>query len=108
MGVADYGMDRHIWDIEPAMLPTLKKLNLSIQILFGVSVTLPKISMLWFYRRLVCKPSSLTSLSRLYDRLTVGLILFLSAFIVATSLVMIFQCRSVLPLCFITDADVES
>jgi hypothetical protein len=51
----DWGMNRHVWDIEVLRLATVQKLNLSFQIMFSLSSCFTKISLLWFCRRLIGK-----------------------------------------------------
>ncbi|KAL4870530.1 hypothetical protein BDV12DRAFT_55516 [Aspergillus spectabilis] len=48
-----YGWNRHIWDIPLEWLPTVSKLNLSFQLLFSLSCSITKLSLLWFCKRLL-------------------------------------------------------
>lgn len=48
-----WGWNRHIWDIPVSWLPSVQKLNLCFQIMFSLSSSITKISLLWFCRRLL-------------------------------------------------------
>jgi hypothetical protein len=48
-----WGWNRHIWDVPLDWLPTVSKLNLTFQILFSLSCSITKLSLLWFCRRLL-------------------------------------------------------
>ncbi|KGO64115.1 hypothetical protein PEX1_020670 [Penicillium expansum] len=50
-----WGMNRHIWDIELHRFITVRKLNLCFQLLFLLSSCFIKVSLLWFCRRLIGK-----------------------------------------------------
>ncbi|KAJ5345291.1 hypothetical protein N7541_007784 [Penicillium brevicompactum] len=50
-----WGMNRHIWDIQLLRLVTVQKLNLTWQIMFSLASCFTKISLLWFCRRLIGK-----------------------------------------------------
>ncbi|KAL5342923.1 hypothetical protein BJX70DRAFT_239945 [Aspergillus crustosus] len=49
----EYGWNRHIWDIPLEWLPAVSKLNLSFQLLFSLSCSITKLSLLWFCKRLL-------------------------------------------------------
>ncbi|PYI15296.1 integral membrane protein [Aspergillus japonicus CBS 114.51] len=49
----NYGWTRHIWDIPPSWLPAVNKLNLAFQMLFSLSSSITKLSLLWFCKRLL-------------------------------------------------------
>lgn len=42
-----------MWDIPPSWLPTVNKLNLAFQMLFSLSSSITKLSLLWFCKRLL-------------------------------------------------------
>ncbi|KAL3488272.1 hypothetical protein BJX62DRAFT_180806 [Aspergillus germanicus] len=48
-----WGWNRHIWDVPLDWLPTVSKLNLTFQILFSLSCSITKLSLLWFCKRLL-------------------------------------------------------
>ncbi|KAJ5198857.1 hypothetical protein N7491_000576 [Penicillium cf. griseofulvum] len=86
----DWGMNRHIWDIEVLKLITIQKLNLSFQILFSLSSCFTKISLLWFCRRLIGKGKF-----GLYNRAFILSIVFVGGSSLLFSLISIFQCTPV-------------
>lgn len=51
----NWGMNRHIWDIELSRFIIVRKLNLCFQLSFVVSSCFTKLSLLWFCRRLIGK-----------------------------------------------------
>jgi len=53
LATENWGWNRHIWDIPISWLPTVQKLNLCFQLMFSVSSSITKISLLWFCRRLL-------------------------------------------------------
>lgn len=53
LATENWGWNRHIWDIPPLWLSTVQKLNLVFQIMFSLSSSFTKLSLLWFCRRLL-------------------------------------------------------
>ncbi|KAJ5512360.1 hypothetical protein N7463_001912 [Penicillium fimorum] len=86
----DWGMNRHVWDIELLRLVTVQKLNLSFQILFSMSSCFTKISVLWFCRRLIGNGNF-----GLYNRTFILAIVFVGGSSVLFALISIFQCTPV-------------
>ncbi|KAJ5958330.1 uncharacterized protein N7479_005480 [Penicillium vulpinum] len=86
----NFGMNRHIWDIELSHLVTIQKLNLCFQILFSLSSSFTKISLLWFCRRLLGKGNFV-----LYNWTFILAIVFVGASSVLFALISIFQCSPI-------------
>ncbi|CAI7604265.1 unnamed protein product [Penicillium glandicola] len=86
----NWGMNRHLWDIELLRLVTIQKLNLSFQILFSLSSCFTKISLLWFCRRLIVKSNFL-----LYNWAFILSIIFVALSSGMFSIISIFQCTPV-------------
>lgn len=53
LATEQWAWNRHIWDVPLPWLSTVQKLNLAFQILFSLSSSFTKISLLWFCRRLL-------------------------------------------------------
>lgn len=83
----DFGMNRHVWDIEIPHLTTIQKLNLSFQIMFSLSSSFTKLSLLWFCRRLIGK-GHLT----LYNWAFTSAMIFVGASSLLFTLISVFQC----------------
>ncbi|OQE40177.1 hypothetical protein PENCOP_c006G06986 [Penicillium coprophilum] len=86
----NWGMNRHVWDIELVKLVTVQKLNLSFQILFSLASCFTKISLLWFCRRLIANSNF-----GMYNRAFILAIVFVGASSLLFTLVSIFQCSPV-------------
>ncbi|KAJ5165344.1 uncharacterized protein N7500_007174, partial [Penicillium coprophilum] len=86
----DWGMNRHIWDIELVKLVTVQKLNLSFQILFSLASCFTKISLLWFCRRLIANSNF-----GLYNRAFILAIVFVGGSSLLFTLISIFQCSPI-------------
>lgn len=82
-----WGMNRHIWDIEPDRFVAVRKLNLCFQLLFLVSSCFIKISLLWFCRRLIGKVNF-----ALYNWAFILSIIFVAGSSVLFAGISIFQC----------------
>ncbi|KAL2865636.1 uncharacterized protein BJX67DRAFT_168976 [Aspergillus lucknowensis] len=93
MAEQQYGWNRHIWDVPLDWLTTVSKLNLTFQILFSLSCSITKLSLLWFCRRLL--GAGIKGLSSKYN-----IAMILGMVVVGLSstlfiLISIFQCRPV-------------
>ncbi|CAI7599221.1 unnamed protein product [Penicillium discolor] len=85
-----WGMNRHIWDIEPDRFVAVRKLNLCFQLLFLVSSCFIKISLLWFCRRLIGKVNF-----ALYNWAFILSIIFVAGSSVLFAGISIFQCSPI-------------
>ncbi|KAJ5398794.1 hypothetical protein N7465_009283 [Penicillium sp. CMV-2018d] len=85
-----WGMNRHIWDIESDRFIAVRKLNLCFQLLFLVSSCFIKISLLWFCRRLIGKVNF-----ALYNWAFILTIIFVAGSSVLFALISIFQCSPI-------------
>ncbi|KAL4883316.1 hypothetical protein BJY04DRAFT_216616 [Aspergillus karnatakaensis] len=88
-----YGWDRHIWDIPLELLPAVSKLNLSFQILFSLSCSITKLSLLWFCKRLL-----IVGTKGVYSRYNIAMIV--AMVVVALSCILflffsLFHCRPI-------------
>ncbi|KAJ5795064.1 hypothetical protein N7457_001663 [Penicillium paradoxum] len=86
----DWGMNRHIWDIEMSRLATVQKLNLSFQIMFSVSSSFTKLSLLWFCRRLIVKGNF-----TLYNWTYISAMIFVGGSSILFILISVFQCTPI-------------
>lgn len=84
-----WGWNRHIWDIPATWLPTLQKLNLCFQIMFSMSSSITKISLLWFCRRLL---GAGKGNFRVYNWAFIFSMIFVALSCVTFTLVSLFQC----------------
>lgn len=82
-----WGMNRHIWDIEMSHLVTIQKLNLTWQIFYSLASCFTKISLLWFCRRLISKGHF-----RLYNWAFILSMIFVGLSCVLFTAISIFQC----------------
>lgn len=82
-----WGMNRHIWDIESDRFIAVRKLNLCFQLFFLVSSCFIKISLLWFCRRLIGKVNF-----ALYNWAFILSIVFVAGSSVLFIVISIFQC----------------
>lgn len=87
----DWGWVRHIWDIPLGWIPMVSKLNLIFQILFSLSCSFTKLSLLWFCRRLLIVGSK-----GIFTFYNIGMILGMVVVALSCALFVlfsIFQCR---------------
>ncbi|KAL2825646.1 hypothetical protein BDW59DRAFT_161606 [Aspergillus cavernicola] len=93
LATQQYGWNRHVWDVPLEWLPTISKLNLTFQIIFSLSCSLTKLSLLWFCRRLFGTGSK-GSRSFFNISMIVGMVVvFISSALFI--LFSIFQCRPI-------------
>ncbi|KAJ5941347.1 hypothetical protein N7516_001515 [Penicillium verrucosum] len=85
-----WGMNRHIWDIESDRFIAVRKLNLCFQLLFLVSSCFIKISLLCFCRRLIGKVNF-----ALYNWAFLLSIVFVAGSSVLFIVISIFQCSPI-------------
>ncbi|KOS44693.1 hypothetical protein ACN38_g4407 [Penicillium nordicum] len=85
-----WGMNRHIWDIESDRFIAVRKLNLCFQLLFLVSSCFIKISLLCFCRRLIGKVNF-----ALYNWAFLLSIVFVSGSSMLFIVISIFQCSPI-------------
>lgn len=86
-----WGWTRHIWDVPMGWIPMVSKLNLTFQILFSVSCSITKLSLLWFCRRLLIVGSK-----GVYSTYNIAMIVGMVIVFISSALfvlVSIFQCR---------------
>lgn len=84
-----WGWNRHIWDVPMPWLPTLQKLNLCFQIMFSLSSSFTKISLLWFCRRLL---GAGKGTFMLFNWAFIGAMIFVGLSCSLFTLISIFQC----------------
>lgn len=89
LATENFGWNRHIWDIPTSWLPTVQKLNLSFQILFSMSSSTTKISLLWFCRRLL---GAGKGNFKVYNWAFIVSMIFVGLSCITFTLVSIFQC----------------
>lgn len=92
LATEDWGWNRHIWDIPMGWLPTVQKLNLVFQIMFSLSSSFTKISLLWFCRRLLGAGKGTYSI---FNWSFIGAMVFVGLSCALFTLISIFQCSSV-------------
>ncbi|OJI99032.1 hypothetical protein ASPVEDRAFT_50588 [Aspergillus versicolor CBS 583.65] len=88
-----WGWTRHIWDVPMGWIPMVSKLNLTFQILFSVSCSITKLSLLWFCRRLLIVGSK-----GVYSAYNIAMIVGMVIVFISSALfvlVSIFQCRPI-------------
>ncbi|GFF22079.1 hypothetical protein IFM61606_01218 [Aspergillus udagawae] len=88
-----YGWNRHMWDVPPTWLTTVSKLNMVFQILFSLSSSVTKLSLLWFCKRLLGAGSK--GLYRTYNWCLIGGMAFVSLTCALFLLFSIFQCNPI-------------
>ena len=76
-----------MWDTEPANVPTLLKLALATQIVFGNAVTFVKISMLLLTKKIMGNGN------KTLRNIIIFAIAFVSAANISYTLVIIFKCK---------------
>lgn len=82
-----YDGSRHIWDIPLQQIVTLRKLNLSMLILFALACTLTRISMLALVHRLAAKSS------KAYQWVILASIILIIAQCICFIFIVVFRCR---------------
>ncbi|KAJ6107400.1 hypothetical protein N7523_008723 [Penicillium sp. IBT 18751x] len=87
-----WGWNRHIWDIPTSWLPTVQKLNLCFQIMFSMSSSITKISLLWFCRRLL---GAGKGNFQVYNWAFILSMIFVALSCITFTLVSIFQCSPI-------------
>ncbi|KAJ5833717.1 hypothetical protein N7474_002028 [Penicillium riverlandense] len=88
----EWGWNRHIWDIPPAWLSTVQKLNLCFQIMFSMASGFTKISLLWFCRRLL---GASKGNFMLFNWAFIGAMVFVGLSCATFTLISIFQCNPI-------------
>lgn len=86
----DWAWNRHIWDVPMSWLPTVQKLNLCFQIMFSLSSSITKISLLWFCRRLL---GAGKGNYMVFNWAFIGAMVFVGLSCALFTLFSIFQCR---------------
>ncbi|KAL4788075.1 hypothetical protein BJX76DRAFT_367792 [Aspergillus varians] len=88
-----WGWTRHIWDIPKEWMPMVSKLNLTFQILFSLSCSMVKLSLLWFCRRLL-----IVGTKGVYPIYNIAMIVGMVVVAISCALfviISIFQCRPI-------------
>ncbi|KAL4807780.1 hypothetical protein BDV18DRAFT_107973 [Aspergillus unguis] len=88
-----WGLVRHIWDVPLEWLPMVSKLNLTFQILFSLSCSLTKLSLLWFCRRLLIVGSK-----GVYSIYNVAMIIGMVVVTISSALFVLFSIFQCLPI----------
>ncbi|USP77834.1 uncharacterized protein yc1106_05108 [Curvularia clavata] len=83
-----YNFDRHIWDVRPPLYPVQRKIVFLVYLLYVLTSSLIKISVLLFYRRLDSR-----SISRTFRLATHLSILFILIFLAAFTIVLCTGCQ---------------
>ncbi|RDW78748.1 uncharacterized protein DSM5745_05600 [Aspergillus mulundensis] len=89
----NWGWVRHIWDVPLEWIPMVSKLNLIFQILFSLSCSLTKLSLLWFCKRLLIVGSK-----GIYSMYNIAMIVGMVVVAISSALFVlfsIFQCRPI-------------
>lgn len=89
LATEDWAWNRHIWDVPLTWLPTLQKFNLCFQIMFSLSSSFTKISLLWFCRRLL---GAGKGNFMLFNWAFIGAMVFVGLSCSLFTLISIFQC----------------
>jgi hypothetical protein len=90
ISVENFGWNRHIWDIPPPAIADGMKLNLISMLLFGFSSTFIRVSLLWFFLRLL-GPGVRTDIRVWKYWLAIAMVL-VSALAIIFVLLLLFQC----------------
>ncbi|KAL4747118.1 hypothetical protein BDW72DRAFT_23153 [Aspergillus terricola var. indicus] len=93
MATENWGWVRHIWDVPSNWIPMVSKLNLIFQILFSLSCSLTKLSLLWFCKRLL-----IVGNKGIYSTYNIAMIVGMVVVAVSSALFVllsIFQCRPI-------------
>ncbi|KAL5003172.1 hypothetical protein BDV10DRAFT_155816 [Aspergillus recurvatus] len=89
----NWGWVRHIWDVPLDWIPMVSKLNLIFQILFSLSCSLTKLSLLWFCKRLL-----IVGNKGIYSTYNIAMIVGMVVVALSSALFVlfsIFQCRPI-------------
>ncbi|KAJ5099809.1 hypothetical protein N7532_006810 [Penicillium argentinense] len=87
-----WGWNRHIWDVPTTWLSTVQKLNLVFQIMFSISSSVTKISLMWFCRRLL---GAGKGNFKAYNFAFIGSMIFVGVCCLVFTLLSIFQCSPI-------------
>ncbi|KAF2651697.1 hypothetical protein K491DRAFT_84074 [Lophiostoma macrostomum CBS 122681] len=90
LGIRVYGFQWHAWDQTPKTLITTRQITLVIEVLYLVSTSLIKISILCFYRRITNG-----SISRTFVYLVWAFIIFVVVYMFVFIFVIVFSCSPV-------------
>ncbi|KAJ9302737.1 hypothetical protein DTO271G3_111 [Paecilomyces variotii] len=90
---AQYGWNRHIWDVPLEWIPTSEKLNMMFQVFFSFASSLTKLSLLWFCRRLL--GAGIKGAFRSFNFYLIAAMFVVAAMCITFVCLTIFQCSPV-------------
>lgn len=88
---AQWGWNRHIWDIPFPIIPQMLQSSLAFFILFGVSSGFTKLSLLWFCRRILGDGRKIGV--NYYNLACILVMIIVGGFVVSYTIIEFLQCR---------------